>query len=280
MARPLRIEFEGAVYHITSRGNAGQQIFLDDRDRQRFLDLLDSAVERYQWLCHAYCMMNNHYHLLIETPKANISRGMRHLNGVYTQYFNYRHSRYGHLLQGRFKAILVQKDTHLLELCRYIVLNPVRAGLVKNPVQWRWSNYAATTGWIKAPHFLTTDWTLSQFSGSKNEAQARYGKFVCAGAVESPWTEVKGRILLGTDEFVEKLKDFLTKKESAREIPKVERYVNRPSLQDLFNRKGQERDCAVYEAYARHGYSMSEIARHLGVHYTTVSRAIRRVEQK
>ena len=126
MARPLRLEFPGAVYHVSSRGNARQRIFFGDADRELFLDTLTQGIARYRWLCHAYCLMENHYHLLIETPRANLSLGMRQLNGIYTQTFNRRHHRVGHLFQGRFRAILVEKESYLLELCRYIVLNPVR----------------------------------------------------------------------------------------------------------------------------------------------------------
>jgi REP-associated tyrosine transposase len=126
MARPLRLEFPGAIYHLTGRGNARQKIFFADPDRELFLDTFGGVVSRYGWICHAYCLMANHYHLLVETPKANLSLGMRQLNGVYTQAFNRRHKRVGHLFQGRFKAILVEKESYLLELCRYIVLNPVR----------------------------------------------------------------------------------------------------------------------------------------------------------
>jgi REP element-mobilizing transposase RayT len=139
MARPLRIEYPGAVYHITSRGNAYQDVFLDDADRERFLEVLKQTVDRFNWLCHAYCLMMNHYHLLIETVDPTLSRGMRQLNGVYTQAFNRRHERVGHLFQGRYKAILVEKETYLLELSRYIVLNPVRAKMVKKPEEWEWS---------------------------------------------------------------------------------------------------------------------------------------------
>lgn len=133
MARPLRIEFPGAVYHVTSRGHAKQVIFLDVRDYADFLEVLCFVVKRFNWILHAYCLMSNHYHLLIETPDGNLSRGMRQLNGIYTQQFNRRHSRVGHVLQGRYKAILVDKENYLLELCRYIVLNPVRAGIAKGP---------------------------------------------------------------------------------------------------------------------------------------------------
>ena len=130
MARPLRLEYPGAVYHLTSRGNARQDIFAGDADREKFLSILAATVGRYKWLCHAYCLMDNHYHLLLETPDPNLSLGMRMLNGVYTQTFNRDHQRVGHVFQGRYKAVLVEKDAHLVELCRYIVLNPVAAGMV------------------------------------------------------------------------------------------------------------------------------------------------------
>lgn len=146
MVRPLRIEFAGAVYHLTGRGNEKKPVFLDDEDRKIFLDLLDEVNKRYCWACHAYCLMDNHYHLLVETLKETLSIGMRQLNGVYTQAFNRRHGRVGHLFQGRFKAILIEKENHLLEACRYVALNPVRAGLVELPEQWKWSSYRLTAG--------------------------------------------------------------------------------------------------------------------------------------
>ncbi len=146
MARPLRIEYPGAVYHITNRGNDKKAVFKDDQDRETFLKILAFVNKRYHWLCHAYCLMDNHYHLMIETPDGNLSLGMRQLNGVYTQARNKRYNKTGHLFQGRYKAILIQKDTHLLEVCRYVVLNPVRARMVEKPEDWRWSSYRATGG--------------------------------------------------------------------------------------------------------------------------------------
>ena len=154
MARPLRIEFSGAIYHVTSRGNARCAIYEDDEDRRAFLSALDRVMVRFHWICHAYCLMDNHYHLLIETPEGNLSQGMRQLNGVYTQGFNRRHNRVGHLFQGRFKAIVVDRDSYLLELCRYIVLNPVRAGEVSRPEEYRWSSYRATAGLSPGAGFL------------------------------------------------------------------------------------------------------------------------------
>ncbi len=141
MARPLRIEYPGALYHITARGNRKADIYLRSSDRYKFLEILEKTVGRYNWICHGYCLMNNHYHLLIETPDANLSKGMRQLNGIYTQYFNRVHDSVGHLFQGRFKSILVEKESYLLELCRYIVCNPVRANLCREPKDWKWSSY-------------------------------------------------------------------------------------------------------------------------------------------
>jgi REP element-mobilizing transposase RayT len=283
MARPLRIEFTGAVYHVTSRGNARQAIFIDDEDRGQFLDVLSTVVERFKWLCHAYCLMENHYHLLIETPNANLSKGMRELNGVYTQGFNQRHRRVGHLFQGRYKAILVEKDNHLLSLCRYVVLNPVRVGLIKRPEQWRWSSYRVTMGLVKRPSFLTIDWVLSQFGGRKKVAMEKYRRFVMEGiGKESPWETLKGQIFWGTEEFIKQLRGLLEEKGGLKEVPRAQRYVARSSLKELFKgKKGKERraeDRIIYDAYVRYGYTMEEIAEYLGFHYATISRAIKRVE--
>ena len=154
MARPLRIEYPEALYHITSRGNARSPVFDDDRDRREFLMILEDVVGRYKWLCHAFCLMDNHYHLLVETVDGNVSLGMRHLNGVYTQAFNRRHHRVGHVFQGRFTSVLVERESYLLELCRYVVLNPVRAGIVKHPGAYRWSSYKSTGGLVKPAPFL------------------------------------------------------------------------------------------------------------------------------
>jgi putative transposase len=273
MARPLRIEFPGAVYHVTSRGNALENIYVDDTDREAFLDVLAQVVERFHWLCHAYCLMSNHYHLLVETVEPTLSRGMRQLNGVYTQGFNRRHQRVGHLFQGRFKAILVEREAYLLELCRYVVLNPVRAKLVRAAKDWRWSSYRATAGLAEAPSFLTTDWLLGQLSERRSEAQRRYRRFVAVGKGASPWEELKGQIYLGSDAFIERLPK---PEETVEEIPRIQREGVRPSLDRLFAEAAI--DEAIVTAYREHGYTMKAIADYLGVHYATVSRRLRKQE--
>ncbi len=181
MARPLRIEYPGALYHVTSRGDRREPIFEDDKDRLMFLDVLAEVVARFNWLCHAYCLMTNHYHLVVETPDGNLSKGMRQLNGVYTQASNRRHNRTGHLFQGRFKGILVDKDSYLLELARYVVLNPVRAHLVNDPQEYAWCSYPAMTGEAPAPVWLATDALLAHFGKRRNEARRRYSRFVREG---------------------------------------------------------------------------------------------------
>ena len=173
MARPSRIEFAGALYHVTSRGDGREAIFLSDDDRRLFLDGLSAVVRDCNGAVHAYCLMDNHYHLLVETPDGNLSQGMRQLNGVYTQHFNRQQGRVGHVFQGRYQGILVQKEAYLLELARYVVLNSVRAGRVRSPAEWPWSSYRATAGLGDAPAWLCIDWLLSAFSERRSEAVAR-----------------------------------------------------------------------------------------------------------
>jgi REP element-mobilizing transposase RayT len=278
MARPLRIEYPGAVYHITSRGNARQSIFLQDKDREKFLEILSETKARYNWLCHGFCLMDNHYHVLIETIDSTLSQGMRQLNGVYTQSFNRRQNRVGHVFQGRYKAVLVQKDTHLLELCRYVVLNPVRAKMVEHPGDWIWSSYCATAFGNQPPDWLTTDWILGQFSTKRPVAQERYRRFVEDGLSggESPWSRLKGQIFFGSPEFVDSMNEITAGNVSIKEIPKVQRHVNRVKLEALFQEINgkQDRNDKIWMAHVQYGYKMKEIADCLSLHYTTVSKII------
>lgn len=279
MARPLRIEFPGAVYHVTSRGNAKGMIYEDDRDRHKFLDILGSVVRKHRWLCHAYCLMGNHYHLLIETPEGNLSRGMRQLNGIYTQAYNRRHKRPGHLFQGRYKAILVEKDSYLLALCRYIVLNPVAAGMVKAPGDWPWSSYLATAGLTAAPELLTTDWLTAQFASTRRKAYRLYRDFVCRG-IDQPsiWEKLRGGVLLGDEGFVCRFQTRLSEKIRQEEIPKCQRLLHRPSLDELLATETGNRALAARDAHVEWGYNLKEIAEYWEVHYSTVSRLVKKGE--
>ena len=281
MARQLRIEYAGAVYHVTSRGNEGRSIFPDETDRISFLDILSEAAEKYRWICHAYCLMDNHYHLLLETPEGNLSKGMKHLNGVYTQVFNKKNKRVGHLFQGRYKAILVEKESHLLEVARYVVLNPVRAKMVEHPSKWKWSSYKATAGFCKKPDYLTVDWVLGRFGPDSKIAERGYRKFVSDGVKEKCLLkDVRGRMFLGSGGFVDKFSEVLKGKRNLKDIPKLQRYVDRPALSKLLPESvintREQRDKAIFEAVMEYGYDQAAIADHLGLHYSTVSRIIKR----
>lgn len=285
MARPLRIEFSGALYHVTARGNQRNAIYREDSDRIAFLDILTRVVDRLNWLCHAYCLMDNHYHLVIETPEGNLSCGMRQLNGIYTQWYNRRYQSAGHLFQGRFKSIIVEKESYLLELCRYVALNPTRAGLVGDPEVWKWSSYGATAGLSQVPAFLTTDWLLSQFSSEKRKAQSAYRSFVhnVIEQDESLWNHLRGRFVLGSDRFVERIRDIIDEGEPLREVPRKDRLVGRPTLSKLFSEGGDrknkvQRNRLIYDAHVRYGYTLGEIGRHLNLHYSTISKAVKHSE--
>ncbi len=274
MTLPLRLEFRGALYHVTSRGNEQKAIYRDDADRSLCLGVLASTVERYNWTVHAWCLMGNHYHLLIETPDSNLALGMRHFNGVYTQRFNRRHGRVGHVFQGRYKAILVQKDSYLLELARYIVLNPVRAGMVRGPKDWSWSSYRATAGLTTAPAWLQTDWVLSAFGPRTSNAQTRYRAFVAEGKNQpSPWDQLKNQIYLGSDAFVDKMQNRLAPDKDLSEIPAAQRRRVPKPLGD-YARQHRNRNEAIQKAYASGGHNLKAIGDHFGLHYSRVSRIV------
>jgi REP-associated tyrosine transposase len=282
MARPLRIEYPGALYHITARGNARQTIYLDDEDRSRFLAVLGKVRRRFDLRIYAYCLMDNHYHLLVETPKANLSQALRQLNGVYTQAFNRRHGKVGHVLQGRFKSILVDKDRYLLELARYVVLNPVRAKAVKKLEAYRWSSFRATVGLEAVPEFLDVEWLLGQFAKQGAAARRRYARFVLEGLGQSsPWAQVQGQVLLGDVAFIERLRPLLDEKSEHAEIPRAQRLARRPPLKKLLpgaQASRQARDRAIHAAHIEHGYSLKQIGEALNLHYSTVSKIVKRVD--
>ena len=275
MSRPLRIEYPGALYHVTSRGNRREAIFEDDADRNYFLDLLGEIYQRFHWKIDAYCLMNNHYHLLVETMDANLSRGMRQLNGVYTQWFNRRHQKVGHVFQGRFKAILVQKESYFLELARYVVLNPVRSSAAVNVEDWPWSSYRATIGSAPAPDWMNLDGLLAHFGPDRKLAAVAYASFVSSKSNQPDlWKRLRNQIILGDDEFIARL-GKLGKTDALSEIPLAERQTLAKSLGE-YQIEYPIRDQAMAKAYLSGAYTMKQIASFFSVHYMTVSRAVRK----
>ncbi len=276
MARPLRIEYPGALYHITSRGDGRKNIYLSSIDKTNFLQILGDTCRKYGWYCHSYCLMSNHYHLLIETPLGNLSQGMRHLNGVYTQRFNRFHSRVGHVFQGRFKAILVEKENYLLELARYIVLNPVRAKMVSHVGDWKWSSYLATIGESQLPSWLTTDWLLSCFNTDRNSSLQYYKKFIQGGInASSPWNSLTNQIYLGSKEFVKEVMQRIDSANDLNEIPKIQ-YSEPRTHKTLEEYKIEcgTRDEVIILAYSSGGYTMKEIGDYFNLHYSRISKIV------
>jgi putative transposase len=283
VSRPLRLEFPGALYHVTSRGHERGPIFRDARDRLQFLNLLASVVPDQAWLLHSYCLMGNHYHLLVETARATLSRGMHSLNARYSQHLNNRHERAGHVFEGRFKAIVVQKQAHLLELHRYIVLNPVRAGIVRRPEDWPWSNYRATSGMVACPPWLEVGSTLALFSSFGSGAAGAYVRFVAEGVdrVGSPLEGVRRQIYLGDRRFLEEMSEHARKRSPAREIPvehltplpleidEIRRLVSREwdiEPEDLTGREaGDAKLAAVYLSRRLCGRSAREVGDAFGI---------------
>ena len=277
MARPLKIEFAGALYHVTSRGNCRQDIYLNDADRGRWLSVFAKVCDRFNWVCYSYCLMDNHYHLFIETPEGNLSQGMRQLNGVYTQRFNRYHNRVGHLYQGRYKAILVQKEAYFLELSRYIVLNPVRARMVNAPQEWPWSNYRATIGLASAEDWLNTTRVLAAF-GAKKKSQAirQFIDFVSRGKSQpSIWNALNKQIYLGDDKFVEDMQCKISSETNLDEIPRPQKRQI-PNPLETYKDMMDCRDEAIVAAYRSGGYSMKEIAEFFDLHNSSVSKIIKR----
>ncbi|WP_245778799.1 REP-associated tyrosine transposase [Dokdonella immobilis] len=264
------------MYHVTSRGDRREDIYLDDADRAMFLEVLGEVCERFQWACHAYCLMSNHYHLLIETRDSTLAKGMRQLNGVFTQRSNRRHRRVGHVFQGRYKAILVQKETYLLEVARYVVLNPVRAGMVRSANDWPWSSYRATGGWVEAPPWLNSDWLLSAFGTRRKAAMEAYRRFVSEGrGAASVWDDLKRQMYLGDEAFVDRMIASLEGDASLDEVPATQHRPPPRSLQH-YAKMHRDRDEAIVAAYASGGYSMKAIADHFGLHYSMISRIVNR----
>lgn len=235
MARPLRIEFPDALYHVTSRGNERRPIFRDDIDRRMFLAFLGQAVTRFGWSLTAWVLMTNHFHLVVQTPDPSLSRGMHWLNGTYAAWFNRRHGRCGHLFQGRFQSLVIEKERHLQEVLRYVVLNPVRAGIVDRPENYSWSSYRATAGLDPATPWLDTDAILSLFDPDPERARRMYQQFVMTTATgtESLWVELVNGIYFGSGEWAKRVRKFVESRPQSTDHSKAQRAIGRPAMHEV-----------------------------------------------
>lgn len=271
IARPLRIEYIGAFYHVIQRGNEKKEIFTSDSDRERFLSYLENLNTRYHVKVHTYCLMDNHYHLLIETPDANLIKAMHTLNTSYTSYFNKRKNRSGHLFQGRYKSILVQADEYLHHLSRYIHLNPVRANLVKDPGNYIWSSYSYFISKSKIPTWLTTDFILNCFDKDERKAKTLYKDFVLAGIGQQPTVirdNIKAGFILGEKDFVEWVKEtFIKHIEEDEEIPVLKQLKTRITPEKIKEKVEEEikdkklgRKVGIYLSRKYTGKKLKEIA--------------------
>lgn len=278
MTRSICIEYPDALYHVVSRGVAKRDIYCCDEDRRMFLRILKRAVRAHNLVIHAYCLMGNHYHLLVQTPDANLSRGMHAINGDYAQTHNRIHERAGHLFQGRYSRTLIEKEGYLLAAARYIVLNPVRAGLTDNPAHYPWSSYPYTAGLFDPPDFMHIDGVLSFFCKDLLKAQDRYRRFVFQGITEDVPTELEGEAFLGSKEFISGLQDMTHDKREIKDIPRRQRFPGRPGLHDIFPQNDpnkEERNRRIIVAFREFGYLQREIARHLRLSDAAVSQIIK-----
>jgi putative transposase len=295
MVRPLRIEYPGAVYHITSRGDRREPIAKDDLDRAAFFTILAQAFDRFDAHAWAYCLMGNHYHLVIRTRQANLSRLMRHINGVYTQSFNRRHNLSGHLFQGRFKAILVDSESYLLEVCRYVDLNPVRAQMVDRPEAYPWSSYHALSGISEAPDWLDAASVYGQLAPGKNakHAAAKYAEFVAQGKGVNLWDQhLKQQIYLGSDAFITRMQSVAgletpgeAKKGAKHKLglskiqtsaPPKDQHVQHYAKLAQTNKAMRNQNIA--QAFYQGGQTQTAIAQAFNVSSSTVSRVIKEYE--
>ncbi|MBW1799440.1 MAG: transposase [Deltaproteobacteria bacterium] len=292
MARPLRVQYPGAFYHVTSRGNERKVIFKSKKDRERFLSYLESAHERYDAIIHSYCLMDNHYHILLETPRSNLSQILHNINGAYTSYFNVRRKRSGHLFQGRYKAILVQKDAYCQELSRYIHLNPVRAGIVGRPSQYNWSSYCYLIGLKKAPHWLCEDAVLGYFDKDKKISRCLYRDFVekaFGKELEDPLGGVFASTFLGNDRFIKWAKEKWIgfKNVDLRSVPAMKLLMDKPSLkkidevvESVIGRRDRTyRKFCIYTSHQIAGYPLKKIGLHYGMRGSAISQSSRRFRE-
>jgi REP element-mobilizing transposase RayT len=276
MPRPPRLNIEGASYHVMARGNRKQLIFESDRDRTRFLEILNEAVERYAVLLLGHCLMGNHFHLVITTPRGNVSAFMRQVDGTFTQYSNWCHQRVGHLLQGPFKAVLIEDDIHLLTALGYVLMNPVDAGFCASPSDWTWSSYCATVGLTPAPPTLSIEWLDRLFpASSRQESQRGFAEFMHSTRSCQSYFELSTPAV-GSEVFRQRIRSYIGDQLFAARVPRSYKSVFRPTLEELFSDTASrtERRLMIERAHVVHGYRLGEIARSLGMHPASVSRIL------
>jgi putative transposase len=285
MAKVLRIEFPGAVYHVTSRGNRRERIFVDDDDRRRLLAFVKQAMERYDAAVMAYCLMGNHYHFVLQTRRANLARVMRHINGKFSQAFNRRHGLVGHLFQSRYNSILVDRDAYLMALCRYVELNPVRAGLVAAPSDWVWSSYAAHVGSDATSTWLDTEALHGHLLGrpvrspqDRQHARTLYEQLVSEGRDDHFWQRsLREKIYLGEDEFIARARARIEpSKTNGIGMSAKGRRQPRTTAQSLAACATREE--AAWRMHVEGGIRMSDIAQAMELSASRVSRLISRFE--
>lgn len=290
MGRPLRIEYPGAFYHVTSRGNERKDVFKSQRDRGKFLEYLESATVRYGASIHVYCLMSNHYHLLIETPGGNLSQIMRHINGAYTNYFNAKRKRSGHLFQGRYKALLLEADAYATEVSRYVHLNPVRVGIVATPEEYQWSSYRAYIGQGKPPKWLQTAFISSYFRNNAGKAADGYRCFVndlLGKEYSSPLEQSVAQAILGSTEFITEIEaNYLRERGRDRNLPELRKLTMRLSLEHIIQagrtHLGEDRMADKAIIYLCHRYSgarLKEIGERFGVSESAVSQISNRLDK-
>jgi REP element-mobilizing transposase RayT len=280
MARPPRIQLTGAIYHVMARGNRKGIIFDDDIDRRRFLEVLTEASERYRLGCLSYCLMGNHYHAVIETADRNLSDAMHFVNGVFAQASNLRHGRTGHVLEGRFRSIVIDNDIYLWNANLYVVLNPVAAGLVSHPAEWPWSSFRATAGLDEPPALLRLEWLDWALGGkTRHESQRRYRDLLTAPTAMSEITEAD---VFGSPQLEATIRSELGARHHQVRLPRSYKALARPNLSEIFEPPltKTERDEQVVRAHVVHGYRLSEIAHAIRVHPNTLSRIVRALKKR
>ncbi|MGD9349971.1 MAG: transposase [Desulfobacterales bacterium] len=301
MSRPWRIEYEGALYHLLSRGNEGKDIFDDDRDRKIFLKTVGEMSERFAMSVYAYVLMGNHYHLVVKTERANLKKAMHWFGTTYTQRFNFRHSHKGHLFQGRYKSILVQNDAYLLQLSCYIHRNPLRAGIVKRLADYRWSSYLAYAYGRKAPKWLQTDLILSQFDSEDPNKSYREKVQRYAGEEERLWEDLRHGLILGSQRFVEEIrKEFLPSEPKPAVTQQVEvakhhnpiyivrkaEKILRCNVKDFLKAarvsgaEKETRDSMIYLIWKTGILTNDQIGQLFGLSYSAVSHAVKSLKAR